>query len=464
MARPSLALRAVRSGLMLAVLVVAVAAVPRGAEPAAAGEPKPPNVLIILTDDHRATGTLQMMPAVQKWFFGQGTRFTNGYATTPVCCPSRSTIMTGQYSHNHGVRTNKDRAQLDHDTTIQAYLDQAGYNTGIVGKMLNGWTVKEDPPHFDRWAVMAPGDYVRTQFNVEGRRRRVDRYSTDFIAAYASRLIRDFEDDDAKPWYLYVTPLTPHKPFIIEKEYRNESVGRWNGNPAVRERNRTDKPEYVQNRDATLTDGREIRAQQLRMLPSADDLVSQLFRTMGRNGEKRRTLAFFLGDNGYLWGEHGLKAKSFPYLESVRLPFAMRWPGHVEAGAVDRRLVANVDVAPTIVDAAGANVDFEMDGWSLLGPHERDRLLLEAWPETPTPNWAALLTDGYHYIETYDDDTGELTFREYYDLENDPWELVNLLGDGRVDNDPPAGSQTSLRLQVARDRQCAGTSGPSACP
>lgn len=452
-----------------AALLVAFAALGLPAAPAvapgraAAVADDPPNILVILTDDQRASGTLGVMPQMRRWFRKGGTRYPNAYATTPVCCPSRASIFTGQYAHNHDVHTNKEGGHIDEDATVQRALRDAGYRTALLGKYLNGWPAERVPRHWDRWAMMAPPGYRNARFNINGSIRRVRGYTTDFLARRASSFIRQFEQEGA-PWFVTISVYAPHEPFTPAKKYRKTKVPKWKGNPATAERDRSDKPPYVRGKSKKLKDLRTIRQAQLRTLRSVDDLVARVFKTLGKVGAVQDTLAIFLSDHGFLWGEHGLKAKNYPYLPSIRLPLLMRWPGRVAAGAADRRLVANVDVAPTILHAAGAAPAEPMDGRSLLDPFARDRMFTEAWPENFVPTWASILTGNVHYIEYHDNLTGEVTYREYYDLAQDPWELENLLGDADPSNDPPAGEVTALSLQVKRDRGCVGTSGPDACP
>jgi hypothetical protein len=112
-----------------------------------------PNAFLIVTDDQRAMGTLQAMPPTRRRFVRGGTRYRNAFTTTPVCCPSRASIMTGRYAHNTGVKTNAAGHLLAHATTIQRYLHDAGYRTGIFGKYLQGMNLATDPPYFDKWAT-----------------------------------------------------------------------------------------------------------------------------------------------------------------------------------------------------------------------------------------------------------------------------------------------------------------------
>ncbi|HEV3474343.1 MAG TPA: sulfatase, partial [Actinomycetota bacterium] len=369
--------------LLLCALAAAMALAGAPATGPVSAQPAAPNILIILTDDQRATDTMQVMPKTLRLFEEQGTRFPNAFATTPVCCPSRASIVTGRFAHNTNVLTNQDQAALNHNTTIQRYLNERGYQTALVGKWLNNWPITQNPPHFDRWAVMQP-DYVDAEFNVDGAVKTMNGYSTDVIADLTVDLIQDFESTDASPWFLHVNPWAPHGPWTPETLYQNADVGTWDGNPAVLETDKSDKPQYVRSAAHTLDDARLDRQGQLRTLLSVDDLVKQVFDRLELTGEQN-TLAFFLSDNGFFWSEHGLTSKNQPYTQAMEIPFFARWPGRLPAGDTDRRMVANIDIVPTIMDAAGITPDprFPVDGHSLLDPTARKKMLTEAWATGP---------------------------------------------------------------------------------
>jgi arylsulfatase A-like enzyme len=424
-----------------------------------AGSGSLPNVLVIVTDDQRASGTLDVMPATRQWFGGGGTRFPHAYATTPLCCPSRATLFSGRYAHNHGVRSNAEAANLDHAETVQAYLQGAGYRTGIFGKLFNTWKTTDSPPLFNDWAVFRDGYYGKP-FNVHGTRRLIEEYSTDFIARRARRFLQQSEQSDTRPWLMFVMPFAPHAPSRPEPAYEDAFVGDWDGDPAVHEADRSDKPPLVRDYQSSLDQLQRSRAKQLRTLMSVDDLVSGLVGELRRLGEEERTLAFFLSDNGLLWGEHGATGKGLPYSPSIEIPLFVRWPGVLAAGGVDQRMVTMVDIAPTILQAARvATSPGQVDGRSLLDPWDRERVFTESWG----PSWGSLRTRSYHYTEWYDP-LGTVTFREYYDLGADPWQLTNLLGDEDSTNDPPAALVSVLSTELAADRLCVGTDGPAACP
>jgi arylsulfatase A-like enzyme len=457
---------------LLALLVVLAActgfsaghastAAPAGA---ATGAVSRPNVLIVLTDDQRI-GTMDVMPSTLRRFADQGTTFEHAFATTPLCCPSRASIFSGRYAHNHTVQSNQPGAERDFDqsATIQTYLHDAGYRTAIFGKYFNAWDLSEDPPSFDRWAIESPNGYTGYYggtWNVDGTLHTIDTYSTDYIADRGVRFIRSGEAHDDQPWFLELATYASHMPAYPAARYRNAPVPPLQLDPSMRERDLRDKPPYVQGRRRERVETiLGTRTSQLRTLMSVDDLVRRVFQTLKANGETRETLAFFMGDNGMLWGAHGISGKQTPYTPSIRLPMFARWPGHIDAGAVDHRFVANIDVAPTVLAAAAIQPSGTMDGRSLLDRWTRPGLLLEYWrlkhpPDVPT--WASIRTRTFQYIEYYADN-GSVTFREYYDLAKDPWQLTNLLRDGKPGNDPDLGP---LEAELAAARTCVGT----ACP
>lgn len=407
------------------------------------------------------------MPFTREVFLERGRRYRNSFVTTPQCCPSRASILTGRYAHNHQVVNNTSSAAIDPDTMLQHYLQADGFRTAAFGKFLNEWGAKP-VPYFDTWMTFTQLEglsYRNAEYNVNGEVKTLPGYSTRVLA---SRAIRFLEGADSlhedQPWMLYVAPVAPHGPPIAQDRYVDSRVPAWNGNPAVFEEQttggRNDKPAYVQAQHHSLEDRAQFRERQFRTLMSVDDMIRRIFRSM-RELEERDTIAFFLSDNGILWGEHGVAGKSVPYTQAIHAPFFARWPGHLNPGSTDKRLVANIDVAPTILDAAGIDTtEMPLDGRSLLDSGwSRDRMLLEFYGPSygNVPPWASIRTQDEQYIEYYGDG-GQVIYEEYYDLAADPWQLKNLLGDSKEKNDPA--SQPSLHEQLQQDRACTGDGCP----
>ena len=436
--------------LALVPLFALVAPTFMGQQVHVANADRRPNVLIIVTDDQR--GGLHVMDDTMRWFGQGGTRYTNAYVTTPTCCPSRASILTGRYVHNHKVNNEVKATVLDQATTINYYLNNAGYHTALFGKYLNSWPLDAPPPNWDEFAYFKNSNlaaYNGQDWNVDGTVTNTGKYATHYMGDRAEALIRS---SSAQPWLLYLATPNPHGPFVAEAQYARADVGPFESNPAIEETDRSDKPLFVRN--SSFTNGADVAKKQLRTLLSVDDLVQRVFVALRDTAHLNNTLALFISDNGRLWGEHMRCCKSVPYLQSIQVPMFARWPGHFPTGNLDGRIVANIDIVPTVLEAAGVNAaNAPLDGRSLLLAGSRTRLLTEFFKSKgDAPPWASTLTPSYQYTEYA---TGE---REYYDLVDDPWQLTNLLGDQDPNNDPPNLSQLSSKL--ASDKQCIGESCP----
>jgi arylsulfatase A-like enzyme len=419
-----------------------------------------PNVLMIISDD-QGLGTMGAMPKTSAWFASGATHFPDAYVTTPLCCPSRSSIMTGRYAHN---------LNLDSRSLISRILQDAGYRTGVFGKYLNSWEVELNPPFFNDWAIIpkAQDGYRNGIWNVNGELATVRRYGTRFVGDRTARFIEAGERDDARPWFAYMSPPAPHSPFLPEPRYRDAPVPPWSGDlsnhesdPFVDTWMRFDKPAYVRSVDNDLSVGQDIREDQFRTLMSLDDVVAELRNTLAANDELADTLVIYFSDNGFLWSQHGLTGKFVPYQEALRVPAYFKWPSSIPRYATDERLMANIDIAPTILDVAGVAEDprFPMDGRSLLDfGWDRSRLLIEAWSSGAIPTWAGFVSPDRAYIEYYGSDDRTKAFTEYYDLTDDPFQLNNLLGDPELLNDPDI---NALSADLTQARGC---SGPHECP
>ena len=456
--------RLVLAGLVVAGLALGVVAVAAGRGSGRTGDhaaqKSRPNVLVIVTDDARAE-TLAAMPKTRRWIGDAGVTFTNGFAPTPSCCPSRASIFSGRYVHNHGVLRQQLAGRLDQRTTLARYLKEAGYHTAMAGKFLNRWPLKTPPPGYDRYAL-ANGGYYHQVWAVDGAVRRVPTYSTTFIGDQALADLDSFERDDATPWFAYLATFAPHDPRVPEPKYAKASFPELDKVGPSTVPTVAGKPRYLADRaSVSLAEAARVRTGQLRTLLSVDDLVDRVMRRLSNSGELDNTLVFFLSDNGYAWGEHRHVGKFVPYTESIKVPFVVRWPGHLAAGTVDDRMVATIDIKPTVLAAAGIPLrDGDVvDGRSLLDGGRRQRLLAEYWLDQANApgirDWAALRTPAWQYIEDYDQ-PGGATFREFYDLTSDPGMERNLLADHDPANDPPPGIQAEL----AAARACKGADCP----
>lgn len=426
--------------------------------PAGAAAAEKPNLLVIMTDDQRADGTLDVMPTTRRKIGGQGTTFLNAHATTPKCCPSRASFFTGLYAHNHGVISNGEADELDHTITVQRFLRKKGYRTAIFGKFLNAWPVEVNPPFFDDWAI-SNGNYNKSFWNIGGRAKTKHSYSVDFVAKKAARFIRDADrDDDDQPWLAWVTPYAPHLPSTPPDRYADAPLPEFPFTPAMQEADLSDKPDFLEraydhdNFLATMRDdGR-------RSLMAVDDLVGRLMDELRERGEAENTLVVFTSDNGFMLGEHGgVVGKDLPYPDSTGIPMMMRWPGHFRRGRMTDKPVANIDVSATLLDAAG--VHHRTDGHSLLEPGRRTALFTESrgsYSEDDAPllpGFRSVTTPTYQYTEYYKNNTFDLTFREYYDLTTDSWELDNR-ADELTDEQIAALSADLQRYGTCKRAEC----------
>ena len=448
-----------RASLALLALIGTLAATGRPS-PAPAQIPDLPNFVVIVADDQRAD-TLGAMPKTTRWFGSQGRLFTNGFVTTPLCCPSRASIFTGRYAHNHGVQDNRGSDVVDPETMVQSDLKSFGYQTALFGKYLNKW--KADPPSFDRWAVPRTKSYLEGTWNVDGSRTEVGTYSTRFLEQTAVTFLSDAEAVDVRPWLMFVTPQAAHRPYTPEAAYADARVPDWAPDPSIDERNVRDKPRYIRRMDRIkMKKAVKTRERQWRTLMSVDDMVDAIFTRLSDLGELENTYVFYLSDNGFAWGDHRLLSagalKNTPYNSSVKVPFLMYGP-ELAPGS-DDRLVANIDIAPTILDLAGIALprDPPMDGRSLMRAEERDWLLLVWWKardKGSIPPWRSLRSHNVQYTEYVRD--GEVVGREFYDLVADNYQLENILGDGDPSNDPDLGP---LHDQLEAYFSCSGSSCP----
>ncbi len=384
-----------------------------------------PNILLIITDDQRI-GTMEYMPETQKLIFDQGVEFAQGFDTTPFCCPSRSSILTGMYAHNHGVLVNEKTLKF---RTLVNDLHENGYYTGLIGKYLNSWKGAQRP-EFDYWVSFYRGDsvYYSPDLNVNGVWGPREGYITYLFRDY----MLDFLDKAAwsrKPFLMVLSFNAPHAPTTPANEdlelFQDLEPHR---PPSFNEEDISDKPASITGKDfltekkITLID--KDRRNQILTLQPVDRSIAAIIQKMEAMGTLDNTMIIYLSDNGKHWGEHRLDGKSSAYEESIRVPFAMRYPPLIPTPYVENRLVANIDIAPTIYQLAGLPIPEKVDGISMFKLFDgksdwRTSLLLEAWPSRG--HWSAIRTGDSIYIETVDD------VSEFYDLTTDPFELENAI-------------------------------------
>jgi arylsulfatase A-like enzyme len=413
----------IKKAFLLSILVMLTL---QACQPLPRFNDKRPNFLIIITDDQRFD-TMQYMPNTQELIFDQGVTFSHGYITTPFCCPSRSSILTGLYAHNHYVYVNEDKLRFP--TVVEA-LHKNGYYTGLVGKYLNSWN-GEARPEFDYWVSFFGGtvpNYYDPKLNVNGTWEKKTGYMTYLFEDY----VKDYLEkatNQRKPFLLIFAPNAPHAPYTPFKEdkglFPDLSPFR---PPNYNEADISDKPASITKKPFfTAEDEAQVdntRHRQILTLVALDRSIDAIMQKLAETGELDNTVVIYLSDNGIHWGEHRLDGKSSAYEESVKVPFALRYPPLVPKPYTEDKLVANIDIAPTIYELSETTMPKIMDGLSLISLLQnnglwRSTLLMEAWPDRG--HWTAIHTGDSIYIETDND------LSEFYDLNTDPYELDNMI-------------------------------------
>jgi len=418
---------------------------------------KPINVVFILSDDHRydVMGFLghpwvetPAMDAMAR----DGVYFKSAMVTTSLCSPSRASILTGRYMHNHGV---VDNNVLTKPGTIffPQYLQAAGYQTGYFGKWHMGGHSDAPRPGFDRWvSFRGQGHYYppehlkRWSLNVDGESVKQKGYITDELTDYAIDWLDDVKKTD-KPFFMYLShkgvhgmfyPAARHadrykdKPLPVPKTMA-DTADNYRGKPLwlKNQRNSWHGVDFAYHRDTDISEHYRLYCE---ALLSVDESIGRVRKWLEDNGASENTLIVYMGDNGFQWGEHGLIDKRTAYEASIRVPLLGVCPNRWKPGTVVDQVVANIDIGPTCLAAAGLEPPTDMDGLSFLDlaagrtkPEEwRKNLLYEYYweynfPHTPTT--FALCTERYKFIQYH----GVWDIDELYDLKNDPHEEHNLI-------------------------------------
>jgi N-acetylglucosamine-6-sulfatase len=439
-----------------------------------------PNIVMIMTDDldmsvWTAALTLGYFPQIQTHLIAKGTTFDNTFVALSTCCPSRSTYLTGQYPHNHGViRNGGPRGGFNRftkfthdDNTLATWLKNAGYRTGLIGKYLNGYGKADPlyrPPGWDNWQALglsAQFDYKLSDNGViVSYGSKPADYQTDVLAGLADAFIRT---DDPRPFFLTLTPTAPHYETVDGGEDDGRTL-----RPAPRhadtpplvtippesaagfnESNMRDKPRWMHK--LPLADPKVMRAgynSKIAAMRAVDDLVGRVVTALSDTHAVSNTLIIFTSDNGYQYGSHRRTAKTDLYEESIRLPMVARAPGQTTS-RVSADWAMNTDWAATIVDYAGAMPGRTLDGRSLrpqvegtAGATGRRSTLVELPSDGgPAPDQypflmirskdPALTLDASGrkvlvYAQTYDDLGATLIAEELYDLDIDPGQVTSL--------------------------------------
>ena len=435
-----------------------------------------PNFVVVVVDDLRwdefgAAGHPYLQTPNIDRLAAEGALFENSFHAVPLCSPNRASLLTGQYPSQHGIIDNVARSRASHRLqTFPQALQADGYETAFLGK----WHMGNDPtprPGFDYWVGMpGQGRSEDPELFEDGALRVVEGYTTDILT---DRAIEFIERERVGPFLVYLSHKAVH-PDLTQLDDGSVAPGSSRGYvPAPRHRGVYDdevfdrRPNVVRTLgdlaekpairralaynatgdvtavfdeiDAPSTAEVTIR-RRAEMLLAVDEGVGRIMATLEERGTLDQTVFVFTSDNGFFYGEHGLTSeRRMPYEESIRNPLIMRYPPRVEAGSRPTGLALTVDLAPTILELAGAPVGDHIQGQSLVplldGVEQgwRGSVLVEFYTyENPFPHlmdmdYRMLRTDRHKYIHW----VRHRNLDELYDLEDDPYEMNNLVDDPR---------------------------------
>jgi N-acetylglucosamine-6-sulfatase len=413
-----------------------------------------PNVVFVYTDDQREDD-LANMPKTRELVRDAGATFENSYATFPLCCPARATVLSGLYAHNHGIWSNRsgfNEFKDYEDDSVAVTLDEAGYRTALFGKYINGYSnASHVPPGWDEWAALsgepkAGAEYYNYQLSENGEAVRYgeseEDYLTDVLSDKAEEFIGSSASQD-EPFFAYVAPQAPHNPAIPAPRHKGTLEG------------------LSSPRSPSFDVGREtakridlLHQKRAESLLAVDEMVARIAKTLEEAGELDNTYIMFASDNGFMMGEHSIEyGKVVYYEESAGVPLLIRGPG-IAPGTFVEELVGNTDFAPTWAELAGTSFQAG-DGRSIAplfdGGEEvwRNQLLLENFSSKNMRYKAIRTADGYKYVEVQDGPD------EFHDLDADPHELTNLLREPAPEAEATAAG-LSARLDALK--RCRGDS------
>ena len=442
--------------------------------PPPSAQPRRPNIVMVLVDDMRwdemriAGHPFIDTPNMDR-LAREGARFTNAFATTPLCSPSRASFLTGQYPHANGIIDNT--ARPSHNLRVfPLELQRAGYRTGFFGK----WHMGNDDsprPGFDHWVAMpGQGEAVDPSLNVDGERVHAKGYTTDLLTDYVERFMDRPAD---RPFLAYLAHKAIH-PNVIQRDdgsmvpipgqpggfvaadrHRGRYVGRTMPRRANAFKRPLGKPALLRRIDGlpplgpkTATSDEDIRGR-LEMLLGVDDSLGRILAALERKGMLNDTVVVFTSDHGYFYGEHGLnQERRLAYEEAIRIPLVIRYPPLTSAGSTPPEMALSLDIAPTLLEVAGLQPRAEIQGRSLVPVLKREvrdwreSFLIEYFTDTVFPRvrnmgYVAVRTTRHKYIN-YRELQG---MDELYDLDNDPYEQTNLI-------DRPEARDTLQQMQA----------------
>ena len=432
-----------------------------------------PNLIVILIDDLRfdetgASGHPYLKtPSIDR-LANEGARFVNAFHTTPLCSPNRASIVTGQYASRHGIIDNVGRDAMSHRLpNSHLELQKLGYETAHIGK----WHMGNDArprPGYDHWvSFRGQGTITNPVLWENGEERTVEGYVSDLLSDRAVDYVRR---NRKRPFALFLAHKAVH-PDVQQKQDGTIDVSTMAGyvlperhrdlyrgevypmRPSVRplEEVVRQKPAWKEAfelrsqpssrafLDAIHVGTQEEVRERAAMMASVDEGVGRLLAALEETRQLDKTCIVFLGDNGFFFGEHGLGAeRRFAYEEGIRTAFFVRYPKRIPAGSTFAPMVLAIDIAPTMIELAGGKPGAHVQGRSLVpllkgrGRKWRESFLVEyfnesAWPWIVGMSYKAVRTERHKLIHWVHKDGVD----ELYDLERDPYEMTNVIGDAR---------------------------------
>jgi N-acetylglucosamine-6-sulfatase len=430
-----------------------------------------PNILLVLTDDldDRAS-SIDQMGALNSLVTNRGVTLKNAYVTQSLCCPSRASILRGQYPHNTGVTSNTRGEYGDfvdagrEASTYATWVHDAGYQTAYFGKYLNGYGTKRIPHGWDRW--FASSARARThRFNDQGKSVRYDPSRYNYEDVLRHKALAWFKNrDSSEPFMAVMATHAPHTP--ANPARRHAALfpkAKLPKPPSFNEKDVSDKNGWIRNLPrlsrGKVDDMERLHRNRLRVMEGVDEMLKAVLSELRKEGNLSNTYVFFTSDNGFHFGEHRFKqGKETSYQEDVAVPMIVSGPG-VAKGVTRKQMVLNQDLGPTFAEIADAKTPSFVDGRSFLpvldgnppsSSRWRDAFLINS-PHTEKPGWMkgmpsnlAVRTPGYEYID-YLRGRSEL-----YNMTRDPYQMHSLMAN------PPDAPLKQLRNRLGQLRDCKG--------
>jgi len=422
-----------------------------------AGKSSRPNIIFIMSDDHASHAIscygsrINKTPNLDR-IAREGMRFENCFCTNSICAPSRAVILTGKYSHINGKIDNSDEPFDGSQQTFPKLLQQAGYQTAMIGK----WHLRSEPTGFDYWKVLpGQGVYHNPAFIEMGQRKEYKGYVTDLITDFCIDWLKDINRD--KPFCLMYHHKAPHRNWQPNDKYKEVFKDKTFPLPetfdddyasccdAARRQEMTiendfevpgdtkvEPPEGLSDRQLKEWKYQRYMQDYLACVASVDENVGRLLDFLDAQDLADNTIIVYTSDQGFFLGDHGWFDKRFMYEESLQMPLLVRWPRETKPGSVNKDIVLNLDFAETFLDAAGADIPADMQGQSfkpiLQGktPKNLRDAMYYHYYEYPGAHAVkrhyGIRTQRYKLIHFYYD----IDCWELFDLEKDPHELNNV--------------------------------------